>query len=311
MLKILPSTLFLGLFLLSACKSTVTMIESDSTIIQIAQKDRNFDELEALYWARIDSSRMHFVQADVDFMSDMIIHHAQALIMSRLAPTNHASQPVQTLAARIINAQQDEIATMQKWLRDRGQSVPLVSFNDLVMIVEMEEPPKQKDHHRNQSDHSSHTMSHSGEPSQHGGHTSHSMHNDEAGVDHSFHQMSDDMKMDHTSHESMNSHSMSHHHDMPGMLTQEQLDFLATLDGTEFDRYFLTYMIEHHKGAVYMVNELFAADGAANDEESYRLAVDIYAEQKTEIEMMKLMLADIPTQESSTKPSHQPAHHQH
>lgn len=311
MLRILPTTLLLGLFFLSACKSTGSVFESDSTISQTAQIDRNFAELEALYWARIDSSRMHFVQADVDFMSDMIIHHAQALIMSRLAPTNQASQTIQTLAARIINAQQDEIATMQKWLRDRGQSVPLVSFDDLVMIVDIEEPPKQEDHHRNHSDHSSHMMSHSGEPSQHSGHTSHSMHNDEPIVDHSVHQMGDDMKMEHASHESMNSHSLSHHHDMPGMLTQEQLDFLATLNGIEFDRYFLTYMIEHHKGAVYMVNELFAADGAANDEESYRLAVDIYAEQKTEIEMMKLMLADIPTEESMHQPTHQPAHHQH
>jgi uncharacterized protein (DUF305 family) len=74
---------------------------------------------------------MNFVQADVDFMTDMIAHHAQALIMSRLAPENDASRSVQALAARIINAQYDEIGTMQKWLRDRKQPVPEVHIDGL------------------------------------------------------------------------------------------------------------------------------------------------------------------------------------
>lgn len=67
---------------------------------------------------------MNFTQADVKFMTDMIAHHAQALVMSRLAPENGAGPTIQVLAARIINAQEDEIATMQKWLRDRDQPVP-------------------------------------------------------------------------------------------------------------------------------------------------------------------------------------------
>src|SRR5690606_9048861 len=62
-------------------------------------------DLEALYWARQDSARMAFTEADVRFMDGMIGHHAQALIMSALAPTNGASPAVQTLAARITNAQ--------------------------------------------------------------------------------------------------------------------------------------------------------------------------------------------------------------
>jgi len=41
------------------------------------------------------------------------------------------------------------------------------------------------------------------------------------------------------------------------------------------------------------VNELFMADGAGTDLESYRLAVDIYAEQVTEIAMMRKMLAEM------------------
>lgn len=65
-----------------------------------------------------------FTAADVQFMSGMIGHHAQAIEMSELAPTHGASARVQTLAARIINAQKDEIAWMQQWLRDRGQPVP-------------------------------------------------------------------------------------------------------------------------------------------------------------------------------------------
>ena len=91
---------------------------------QHAEHDRS--ELEALFWQRLEESRQHFVQADVDFMSDMIVHHAQALIMSRLSPENGASEAVQRLSARIINAQQDEIALMQQWLRDRGQAVPII-----------------------------------------------------------------------------------------------------------------------------------------------------------------------------------------
>ena len=46
-------------------------------------------------------------------------------------------------------------------------------------------------------------------------------------------------------------HHMHEHHDMPGMLTQEQLQELSEANGLEYDRLFLTYMIEHHKGAVY------------------------------------------------------------
>ncbi len=81
-------------------------------------------ELEALYRARMDSARMRFTDADVHFMTGMIGHHAQALVMAGLAPTHGASPAVQTLCARIINAQKDEIATMQHWLRDRGQPAP-------------------------------------------------------------------------------------------------------------------------------------------------------------------------------------------
>ena len=74
--------------------------------------------------ARADSTRLPYVQADIDFMTHMISHHAQAIAMSKWAPTHGAGPEVQRLASRIINAQQDEIRLMQQWLADRNQKVP-------------------------------------------------------------------------------------------------------------------------------------------------------------------------------------------
>jgi uncharacterized protein (DUF305 family) len=74
--------------------------------------------------ARADSARLPYTQADIDFMTGMISHHAQAIDMSRMAPTHGASPAVRTLADRIINAQTDEIRLMQQWLADRRQPVP-------------------------------------------------------------------------------------------------------------------------------------------------------------------------------------------
>jgi uncharacterized protein (DUF305 family) len=166
---------------------------------------------------------MRFTEADVHFMSGMIGHHAQALVMSEMAPRNGASPQVQTLAARIINAQNDEIATMQKWLSDRGQPVPRIEISGTTLKVD-------------------------------GGHAMH----------------------------------------MPGMLTPEQIRELDQARGPEFDRLFLTYMIQHHQGAVTMVHELFAIDGAAQDEAAFKLASDIQVDQITEINRMKLMLESLP-----------------
>ena len=54
------------------------------------------DELEALYRARQDSALLRVSQADVDFMTGMIDHHAQALVMSAFAPANGANPTVRT-----------------------------------------------------------------------------------------------------------------------------------------------------------------------------------------------------------------------
>ena len=74
--------------------------------------------------ALADSVRRSYTVADVEFMTHMIGHHAQAIEMARWAPTHEANPSVRRLAERIINAQQDEIATMQQWLRVRKLPVP-------------------------------------------------------------------------------------------------------------------------------------------------------------------------------------------
>ena len=65
-----------------------------------------------------------YSDADVDFMSGMIPHHAQAVVMAGWAPTHGARKDVAILCERIVVGQRDEIALMQTWLRDRGLSVP-------------------------------------------------------------------------------------------------------------------------------------------------------------------------------------------
>lgn len=85
--------------------------------------------------ARADSLRHPYTTADIQFISRMIGHHSQAIVISRWAPTHGASPAIRTLAARIINGQQDEIATMQQWLRDRLQPVPDGKDSGMKMIV--------------------------------------------------------------------------------------------------------------------------------------------------------------------------------
>jgi len=65
-----------------------------------------------------------FVDADVEFMSGMIPHHAQAVVMAGWAASRGARKDVSILCERIVVGQGDEIALMQTWLRDRGLPVP-------------------------------------------------------------------------------------------------------------------------------------------------------------------------------------------
>jgi uncharacterized protein (DUF305 family) len=85
---------------------------------------------------------------------------------------------------------------------------------------------------------------------------------------------------------------MEHAAMMPGMLTADQLVRLDRAQGPEFDRLFLTFMIQHHQGAITMVNQLFG-QGAGEQETVYRFAADVYADQSTEIARMQKMLATL------------------
>lgn len=80
---------------------------------------------------------------------------------------------------------------------------------------------------------------------------------------------------------------------MPGMLTPAQMHELDQARGTSFDRLFLTFMIQHHKGALTMVDTLFNSPGAGQDELVFKFATNVHADQTTEIERMEKMLATI------------------
>jgi uncharacterized protein (DUF305 family) len=185
----------------------------------------------AIARARADSLRYPYTTADVQFMSGMVGHHSQAIVMSKMAPTHGADPAVQRLAERIINAQEDEIGTMQRWLGDRLQPVP-------------EAKPM------------SHDMA------------------GMAGMDHS---------------------PMM----MPGMLTDAQMKALDAARGAEFDRLFLTGMIQHHKGATSMVATLFGTTGAGQDETIFKFASDVNVDQTTEIARMQRMLFEFELKRAS------------
>ena len=163
---------------------------------------------------RADSVRRPYTEDDVRFMTHMIHHHAQALVMAGWAPSHQAGPAVRRLAERIASGQADEIATMRQWLADRGRPA----------------------------------------------------------------------------------HAGDHRLRMPGMLTEDQLRELDAARGEAFDRLFLRFMIQHHRGAVSMVRDLFATRGAARDETVFKLANDVGADQSTEIARMEAMLATLDTE---------------
>lgn len=80
---------------------------------------------------------------------------------------------------------------------------------------------------------------------------------------------------------------------MPGMLTVKQMDTLAKAKGAAFDRLFLTGMMQHHEGALVMVDELFGIPGAGQDPVMFDFATDIDNTQRAEIEIMRGMLKEI------------------
>jgi uncharacterized protein (DUF305 family) len=182
--------------------------------------------------AKADSGRPPYTSADVRFMQGMIGHHGQAIVMAGWAPTHDARADVRILAERIAVAQQDEIAMMQRWLRDRRETAPDPGA------------PHAPDAH---DEHAGMDMGGAGIPGM-----------------------------------------------MPGMLTPEQLAQLDRARGPEFDRLFLTFMIQHHQGAVTMVKQLLAVPAAAQDDDVFRFVADVNVDQTTEIDRMRSMLAAPP-----------------
>ena len=168
--------------------------------------------------AGAEGGRPPYTAADVGFMSGMIGHHAQAVLMAGWAPSHGASPAVRVLCERIVVAQNDEIAFVQRWLREHEEFVPPADPRGHVMPG-MDQPML-----------------------------------------------------------------------MPGMLTPDQMTQLDAARGREFDRLFLTFMIQHHQGAITMVNQLFAA-GGGEEEPVYKMATGVFADQTTEIERMQRMLA--------------------
>ena len=298
-IHILPAVMLLSIGIM-ACSTTnnmqnneinsaTSLVESEKTTSTLVDKRVGRTDLSELFWARQDSAKMQFTQPDVDFMAGMIGHHAQALIMSSMASVNNASPSVVTLTKRIINAQKDEIGIMQRWLHDRNQMVPQVTIDGLQLIIEPGSEPslvfdsaqvahavKHFNKHGSYMDNSHYQMMHGSEMSH-------------EGMDHSTMEHGDNEM----SHEGMDHSGMHDHSSMPGMLTQKQLEELALAKGTEFDRLFLTYMIQHHTGAIIMVKDLVETDGAAQEVQIGKLAGEINVDQKTEIERMRLMLMEV------------------
>jgi len=171
--------------------------------------------------ARPDLVRQPYSAADIEFMSGMIPHHAQAVVMAGWAKSHGARPDVAVLCERIVVGQRDEIGFMRTWLRDRGETVPAADSTT----------------HR--------------------------------------------MKMNGVEHDML----------MPGMLSPEEMAQLDKARGAEWDRLFLLGMIRHHEGAIKMVDELFASYGALQDDDVYKFASDVYADQGIEIERMHKMLA--------------------
>jgi len=209
---------------MAACGGTATSASNSAPSPAAAQ-----GEAAAVARAKADSLRNPYTAADVQFMQGMIGHHSQAIVMAGWAPSHGANSSVRVLCERIINAQQDEILTMQTWLGDRHQMVPQANPGPMKMMVNGKEQEML----------------------------------------------------------------------MPGMLTAEQMHQLDLARGPDFDKLFLTDMIQHHRGAVSMVKDLFGTYGAGQDEVIFKFASDVNVDQTTEIARMERMLNSYALQKSA------------
>ena len=155
-----------------------------------------------------------YTKADVEFMQGMIAHHAQAIVMSRMAESHGANPQVLKLSNKIDQSQIPEIRIMQAWLQRNKQFAPDTSaWHDMTMA---------------------------------------------------------------------------------GMLTPAQLKELDAAKGVDFDRAYLQMMIQHHAGALKMVDDLFAAPLAGQEVDVSVFANDVVTAQTTEIGIMQKLLTQLP-----------------
>lgn len=155
-----------------------------------------------------------YTKADVEFMQGMIAHHAQAIVMSRMAESHGANPQVLKLSNKIDQSQVPEIRIMQNWLTRNKQFAPDTSS--------------------------------------------------------------------------------WHHMMMSGMLTTEQLQELDAARGVAFDRAYLQMMIQHHAGALRMVDDLFNSSLAGQEVDVNVFANDVVTAQTTEIGIMQKLLTQLP-----------------
>ena len=95
---------------------------------------------------------------------------------------------------------------------------------------------------------------------------------------------------DHMHGHMQNKSEKAEEHLMAGMLTKAQMEALKNAKGAEFDRLFLTGMIQHHNGALVMVDELFKTAGSGQDAELFNFATDVDSGQRAEIKSMQTLL---------------------
>jgi len=155
-----------------------------------------------------------YTKADVEFMQGMIAHHAQAIVMSRMAESHGANPQVLKLSNKIDQSQIPEIRIMQLWLKRNNQFAPDTS---------------------------------------------------------SWHNMM-----------------------MAGMLTAAQLRELDAAKGVDFDRAYLRMMIQHHAGALKMVDDLFNVSMAGQEVDVNVFANDVVTAQTTEIGIMQRLFSQLP-----------------
>jgi uncharacterized protein (DUF305 family) len=155
-----------------------------------------------------------YTKADVEFMQGMIAHHAQAIVMSRMAESHGANPQVLKLSNKIDQSQIPEIRIMQVWLTRNNQFAPDTSS--------------------------------------------------------------------------------WHHMMMSGMLTTAQLNELDAARGVDFDRAYLHLMIQHHAGALKMVDDLSKTPLAGQEVDVNVFANDVVTAQTVEIGIMQKLLTQLP-----------------